>query len=76
MKSFLRVIGSANCDWKSLAEGRVSDAIFCDYGGDVTRGGYVEGDVGGADVWGGADAGGVGDFRRGALFDGDLVAGR
>ena len=59
---------------KDFAEGRPRYAILRDYGGDVAVGSYVEGDVSGADVWGGAYAGCMRDFCRGALFDGNLIA--
>src|SRR5271156_2197909 len=65
---------ATDCAGKSVAERSAGDAILGDYGGNVAVGGYVERYVRGADVWGGAYAGGVGDFRGGALFDGDLVA--
>lgn len=76
MKLFLGVIGSADCNWKSCAERSTGDAIFCDYGSDIAVGSYVEGDVRGADVWGGPYAGCVRDFCWGALFNGDLIAAR
>src|SRR5580700_4930208 len=62
-------------------EGCVRDAVFRDDGGDVALGGYVEGDVGGADVWGDGDLGaggereidggdGGGDVERDVIFFG------
>ncbi len=61
--------------FQGWGKGCVRNAVFRDDGGDVAVRGYVEGDVGGADVWGDADAGRVRDFCWGAFFDGDLVAG-
>src|SRR5580704_2427726 len=71
----LAVIQSTDCVGKSVAKRSAGYAIFCDYGGDVAVRSYVEGDVCGADVWGGADSGCVCDFCGGAFFDGDLITG-
>jgi len=73
--NFSRAVLSLDEFLQGRGEGRVRNAVFGDYGGDVTRRGYVEGDVRGPDVWRGADASGVRHFRWGALFDGDLVPG-
>src|SRR6266702_3237976 len=72
----LGFVGSLLCHvLNGLFVGGAEDAAFGDDGGDVLCGGDVDGGVFDAyAVWGHLLAVGVGDFGRGALFDGDEVA--
>src|SRR6267154_199705 len=67
------------CRWRGqgtegLGVGGLGYAAFGEDGVDVTRGGDVEGGVGGVDVGGDSNALEVGYFGGGALFYGDVVA--